>query len=526
MGPAIVSSVTRTGDTLPARLDAICRARADAVALIDGVQRLTFAEARGLIERVAGHLGSLGVGPGSVVSWQLPNWWEAAVLHHAVLRAGGIPNPLNPAFRAHELRHIVAEARPHILAVPETWRGFDHIGMAKELRQTWGMRYLVVRGRSCTTMRFEDLIEQPAPAEPPPAPPDPGAHALLLYTSGTTSRPKGVQHTHRGLLAEIDTFPEIHGVTPEDRYLGAPPVAHIAGLVYGFLVPFALGTSTALLDRWDPAAALALIARERVTFMTGPPTFLQTLADHPDAGTVDVSSFRLFSTGGASIPTDVIRRAAATLGCVVKRAYGSTEMPTLTATMLEDDERARLETDGRAIGDAEIRIVRTDGAPVAPGEEGEIWARGPELFTGYRDAGLDAEAFTADGWYRTGDLGTLDLEGLLRVTGRIADIIIRGGENIAAKEIEDLLLEHPAVSEAAVFGLPDERLGERVCAIVSVRDGAAFDETVMLEHLRAAGIATHKLPERLEARDEPLPKTESGKIRKAELRAALIDAPS
>jgi len=380
------------------------------------------------------------------------------------------------------------------------------------------MRYLIVRGEACSTLDLEPLIATPPPADPPPLPDDPDALALLLYTSGTTSMPKGVQHTHRSLLNEITSFHEIHRLTPADRYLGAPPVAHIAGLVYGILTPFVLGTSTAFLDRWDPAAALSLIERERVTFMTGPPTFLQTMGEHPDALMRDVSSFRLFSTGGASIPTEVIRRAGARLGCVVKRAYGSTEAPTLTATLLDDDERARLETDGRVIGGNELRLVAPDGSPVPAGEAGEILARGPELFVGYRGPGVDA--FDAEGWFHTGDLGTIDDAGLLRVVGRLKDIIIRGGENISTKEIEDLLLEHPAVAEAAVFGTPDERLGERVCAVVALRDGESFTFDAMIEHLD--GLAKHKRPERLEVWHEPLPKTDSGKVLKSALRDVVL----
>lgn len=498
-------------DTLPARLDAVCAQHADRTAIIDGATRLTFGEIADLVGRVAGHLHAIGIRPGQVVSWQLPNWWEAAILHHAVLRVGAIPNPLNPAFRARELRHILAEARPSLLAAPFSWRGFDHVALAKEMRDTVGMRYLIVRGEACSTLDLEPLITSPSPADAPPAPTDPDAIALLLYTSGTTSLPKGVQHTHRALLAEIASFREIHDLSPSDRYLGAPPVAHIAGLVYGILTPFVLGTSSVFLDRWDPAAALELIERQRATFMTGPPTFLQTMGEHLDAARRDLSSFRLYSTGGASIPTEVIRDAGARLDCVVKRAYGSTEAPTVTATRLDDDERARLESDGRPIGGNEVRIDPS----------GEIWVRGPELFTGYRNQGLPS--FDENGWFHTGDLGFVDDDGLLHVVGRLKDIIIRGGENIAAKEIEDLLLEHPSVAEVAVFGMPDERLGERVCAVVSVRDGAGFTFEEMLGHLD--GIARHKMPERLVVRDAPLPKTESGKILKDQLRAEVLAQP-
>jgi cyclohexanecarboxylate-CoA ligase len=287
------------------------------------------------------------------------------------------------------------------------------------------------------------------------------------------------------------------------------------------LTPFVLGTSTVLMDRWEPARALGLIEVERATFQTGPPTFLQTLASDPRAATADLSSFRLFSTGGANIPTDAARAAAARLGCALKRAYGSTEVPTLTATSMDDDERARTETDGRAIGGAEVRIVKTDGTDAPTGGEGEIWGRAPEMFIGYRDPAFDQTTMTADGWFRTGDLGVLDADGFLRVTGRLKDIIIRGGENISAQEIEDLLASHPALTDVAIIGEPDERLGERVCAVVVVAEGATMALADAVDYLRAHSIATHKLPERLEVVPS-LPKTASGKVAKGELRKRLF----
>jgi cyclohexanecarboxylate-CoA ligase len=247
---------------------------------------------------------------------------------------------------------------------------------------------------------------------------------------------------------------------------------------------------------------------------------LQTLADHPDVERRDLSSFRLFSTGGANIPAEPIRTAEKRLGCVVKRAYGSTEVPTLTATAFDDPDDLRLETDGLAIGAAEMRVVGADGRDVSMGDEGEIWARSPEVFLGYRNPSLDEDAFDPEGWYRTGDLGRIDEGGYLRVTGRLKDVIIRGGENISVKEIEDLLAEHPSVGDVAVVGVPDPLLGERACAVVAVKRGATFTFDDMVGFLEAREIARQKIPERLEVRSR-LPKTASGKVLKSELRAGL-----
>ncbi len=508
-------------ETLPARFSSVCGAASRRVALVDGATSLTFRDVAERVERVAGHLGSLGIGPGDVVSWQLPNWWEAAVLHHAALRIGALPNPLNLIFRGRELRFVLGQIRPAMLVVPQRFRRFDHAALARTLADEGLVeRVAVVRGEHEGAESLDAWLAEPSPREIAAPLQRPSDSALVLYTSGTTSNPKGVLHSHETLLYELDSLREVHQITTNDCYLGGSPVTHIAGLVYGLLMPFALGTRTALLDRWDAGRALQLIERERATFMTGAPTFLQTLAGHPDAARRDLSSFRLFSTGGANIPTEPIRLAEQKLGCTVKRAYGSTEVPTLTATAFDDPDELRLGTDGRAIGAAEMRIV-SDGRDLAPGDEGEIWTRSPEVFIGYRDPALDAEAFDDEGWFRTGDLGRVDADGYLHVTGRLKDVIIRGGENISVKEIEDLLAEHPAVADVAVVGMPDPVLGERACAFVVPRRGAeALTFAEMVSFLEAREIARQKIPEKLVVRSR-LPKTASGKVLKTALRADL-----
>jgi len=506
-------------ETLPARAAAVASSAGELPAIVDGERRVGFAEAHTLIERLAGHLTLLGVDPGDVVSWQLPNWWEAAIVHQAILRVGAIPNPINPIFRARELRYVLAEARPRVLFVPQAFRRFDHAALGKRLQDEKLVEHLViVRGEIMSAFGLGELFEEPDVSAPTPLsrPSDP---ALLLYTSGTTSNPKGVLHSHETLLYEIDSLRTVHAITPSDCYLGGSPVTHIAGLVYGLLMPFALGTRTALLERWDAGRALELIASERATFQTGAPTFLQTLAEHPNASKADLSSFRLFSTGGASISTEMIRAAERKLGCTVKRAYGSTEVPTLTATAFEDPEGLRLGTDGRAIDAAEMRIVSPDGLDVEAGGEGEIWARSPEVFIGYRNVALNDGCFAGE-WFRTGDLGRVDAEGFLHVTGRLKDIIIRGGENISVKEIEDLLAEHPAVADVAIVGMPDPVLGERACAFVAPRKGASLSFEEMTSYLESREIARQKIPERLEVRAK-LPKTTSGKVLKQALRTDL-----
>jgi cyclohexanecarboxylate-CoA ligase len=510
-----------TRETLPTRFAAVTASAGERTALVDDGRVLAFEQAHALVERLAGHLVSLGVGPGDVVSWQLPNWWESAIVHHAILRLGAIPNPLNMIFRGRELRFVLAEAKPAVLIVPRIFRRFDHAALATRLLREGLTRHVIVaRGEAPGCRALDEYMDTPATAEAPAPLIRPSDAALLLYTSGTTSDPKGVLHSHETLLYEVDSLRAVHRLTRDDRYLGGSPVTHIAGLVYGTLMPFALGTSTAMLDRWDAGRALELIERERCTFQTGAPTFLQALADHPERARRDRASFRLFSTGGANISTELVRAAESALGCAVKRAYGSTEVPTLTATAFDDPDEVRLGTDGRAIGPAELRIVSAEGRDVAAGEEGEIWARSPEVFLGYRNVALDAECFTDDGWYRSGDLGRVDQSGSLRVTGRLKDVIIRGGENISVKEVEDLLAEHPAVADVAVVGMPDPLLGERACAFVATRKGATLSFEEMVSYLDGREIARQKIPERLVIRAR-LPKTASGKVLKPALRAEL-----
>jgi cyclohexanecarboxylate-CoA ligase len=340
---------------------------------------------------------------------------------------------------------------------------------------------------------------------------------MLMYTSGTTAEPKGVLHTHNTLLAEVRSLARIHALTPADRTLMPSPLTHISGVIHAICTPAVTGTSAVLMERWDAAAALALLAHERVTYMVGAPTFLQDLADHPARAAHDLGALRLFSCGGAAVSAALIRHARATLGCVAKRVYGSTEFPTITTTDAADAATMGIESEGRVIAPAELRIVDADGAALPPDREGEVQARGPDCCVGYADAALNADAFTADGWFRSGDLGTLDAAGYLRITGRLKEIVIRKGEKFSVRELEEAIARHPAVAEAAVVALPDQTTGERACAVVTVRPGAALTLAELAAFLLAAGLAKQKLPEQLELL-AALPRTDSGKIHRAALR--------
>jgi cyclohexanecarboxylate-CoA ligase len=492
-------------------------------AIIESGAPTSFATLVVAAERLAGGLTTLGVETGDVVSLQLPNWTETVVVLLACARLGAIANPILPVYGPREISFILREAGSRLLFVPGRYRNVDHRALVRDLRADLPRlaHVVVVRDEARADEHpYGALAGAEVVATPPPG--DAEAIALLLYTSGTTAAPKGVLHSHETLLAEARSLGPAHGLDASDVVLMPSPLTHISGIAHAFLFPAVAGTTAVLMDRWDATEGLRLIAAHGVTYMVGAPTFLRDLSDHPAISRHDISSLRLFSCGGADVDAMLVQRAAARLGCVVKRAYGSTEFPTITTTGPGDPPERRADSDGRPIGGAEMRIVDEDGAPVAVGQAGEILARGPECFLGYLDARLNGEVFTADGWFRTGDLGTVDASGYLRITGRQKDIIIRKGENISARELEELIATHAAVAEVAVVAVPDAATGEIACAVIRPRPGMGRPSLAeIVAHLSATGLSRRKLPERLEIVDD-FPRTASGKILKRALRDRLL----
>jgi acyl-CoA synthetase (AMP-forming)/AMP-acid ligase II len=338
--------------------------------------------------------------------------------------------------------------------------------------------------------------------------------AMLVYTSGTTSQPKGVQHSHRSLLAEV--FSQVmarDGGTI--RQLALFPAGHVAGLL-GLLRVLVHGCVTVVLEIWDPVQAAELVDRYALTYGVGAPVQLVGLLDEQARGAATLATLTEFMTGAASVPPALVVRADAA-GIRAYRCYGSSEHPTISSGTVEDPLAKRAGTDGAVLPGNQVRLVDDDGSDVPPGAEGEIVSRGPELFLGYTDPVLDADAFLPGRWFRTGDIGRLDADGYLTITDRKKDIIIRGGENISSKEVEDVLTEHPAVLDAAAIGLPDERLGERVCAVVVLAPGVPLSLEEVRAHFVSAGLARQKTPERIEVVAE-LPRTPAGKVQKFVLR--------
>jgi cyclohexanecarboxylate-CoA ligase len=501
---------------------AAARSHPDRVAFVDRGRCWTFAEVERLVDRAARLLWSLGVRPGEAVSWQLPNWLEGVVIHQAALRVGAVSNPIVAIYREREVGFILKQAGSRVFFAPASFRRFDHVAMADRLRPDLpALQHVVVGGDEAPagSLSFDSLMaedREPVPDLERSA----NDVALLLYTSGTTSDPKGALHTHNTLDYENRSIVDLFGLTEDDVVFMPSPITHITGLLYGAQLPFMLPATVVLQDIWDTDAAVALIDQHGCTFSVGATPFLHGIVTRTSDRQAGATPLRVFACGGADVPPDLIRRATTRLGGFVTRVYGSTEYPTALSGAPGDPLEKCAGTDGRPIADAEARVVTAHDRIAGPGVEGELQVHGPELFLGYLDERLNVDSFTADGWFKTGDLAAVDEDGFVQITGRKKDIIIRGGENISAKEIEDLVFEHPKVAEVSVVGMPDPVLVERICAFVVPREGEHLELDELVEFLRSHGIANQKLPERLVVQLQ-LPKTASGKIQKFRLRDQL-----
>lgn len=474
--------------------------------------------------RVAAGLAALGVAPGEVIVYQVPNWAEAIVALWAGFHLGCVMVPIVHFYGAREVEFICSQVGASTLVTVDRFGLTDHAAnLAGFRRRLAALRHVVVvpSGEPGETIDgavpFESLLaHEPVAGHPPVESDDP---AMIGYTSGTTALPKGVIHSHRSLLCEVRQLSTMRGVG-ENPVLMASPVAHMTGMLGVVLGPLHRGIDLHLMDGWNPGEALRIMLAARVSSGAGATIFLTSLLDHPDFSPAHAALMDRVGLGGARVPAAVAERAEA-MGIKVTRSYGSTEHPSITGAGADADQWQRNHTDGRPSAGVEIRLVRPDGRPAAPGEEGEIFSRGPDQCVGYTDPALTAATFDADGWYRTGDVGVVDADGYLTITDRIGDLIIRGGLNISAAEIEEILATHPSCAECAVVAAPDERLGERACAFVRLRPGAApLDLAEVQAHLAASGLPKQKWVEDVRVVDE-FPRTPSGKIRKVELRNSL-----
>jgi acyl-CoA synthetase (AMP-forming)/AMP-acid ligase II len=472
------------------------------IALIDGACEI---DCRTLYEQSSALAQALltRMPAGSVVSMMLPNWHEAAIIYLATTMAGMVVNPILPSLRDRELLFILNDADSRMIFVPSVFARHDYEAMLDRIVDQMHSppEVVVVRGGN------------PLPAGDPPAVElptlDPDAVRMILYTSGTTGRPKGVLHSHNSMHALICQIRDYWQVQPGDRFLVPSPIAHIGGSIYAFECPLLLGTSAVLMERWNAGDAIDLIESKRCTHIAGATPFLEQMLVAAEHAGTRLPELKLFICGGASVSPSLIRRAADYFArAVVTRVYGSTEVPVTTVGAPHDPDHAA-DTDGRA-GLAQLTLD----------DRGEIHARGPQMLVGYLHPEDGAGLFDDDGYFRTGDLGRWVDDDYLVVTGRVKDIIIRNGENIAPTELEDLLIDHPDIAEIAVVGLPDTRTGERACAVIVPTDQARPDVASLRSFLQDHGVATFKAPEQVVIWEQ-LPRNDAGKVLKHQIQAAL-----
>jgi acyl-CoA synthetase (AMP-forming)/AMP-acid ligase II len=491
-------------------------------------RRMTFHEFKEAARRTAAGLCELGVGVGSVVSWILPTGIDTFVFMAALSRLSAIQNPIVPIYREREIDHIVTEARVEKMFVTPSWRGVDFLTMARSIAKSHD-------GSPDVHIIEGQLIEgDPDLLAPFSPPPEDGRAPVrwMFYTSGSTGRPKGACHTDVGLAAVARGMVDHLAMTPADRSGLAFPVAHIGGLVNLFAALIS-GAAYILIEVFEPVRSVAVLRREGVT-MAGSGTafhlgYLDVQRSQPDDPIFPL--LRCCPGGGAPKPPTLHAEVKRHLGGVgILSGWGLTEAPVLTMGRPTDPDDKLATTEGRPLPGVELRVVLSDGNEAEVGQSGELRVRAPQVMVGYVDSSSDSQAFDERGFLRTGDLGVVDPEGFVTVTGRLKDVVIRNGENVSAAEVEELLRLFSGVADAVVIGLPDERTGERVCAVFELQpDADAPVLEAIAEHLRTQGLRPHAWPEQLEV-VAALPRTVAGKVDKSDLIARFTrpsdDVPS
>lgn len=478
-------------------------------------RRLTYKELDNLADRAATSLLRLGIGRGDVVTVQLPNWWEFVVAAFACAKIGAVMNPVMPILRERELTYILNFCNTKVFIVPKTYRGFDYAAMAHGMRGDLPdlKQIIVVDGEGDSSFERMLLATEPGPL---PSRASPDDMSVLMFTSGTTGEPKGVIHTSNSLIACSKALTTRFGLDSSDVLLVASPVGHMTGYAAIVLLAVYLGGTMVLQDVWDAKHGVDLMSQEGVTYTAASTPFLSDICEAVKAGAPRPQSLRSFLCGGAPIPSVLIERAAKELDLKVCSLWGMTEV--LSGTLTEPSRVAEksASTDGRPQDGMEVNIVDFDGQPLPAGESGRLLVRGSQMFKGYYKR-PDLPTFDGEGWFDSGDLAYMDADGYIRISGRVKDILIRGGENVPVAEIENLLYKHPSVAAVAVVGYPDARLGERGCAFVVPRPGTEIDLASVQDYLRDARMAKQFWPERVEIVAE-LPRTASGKIQKFRLK--------
>ena len=485
-------------------------------------RELSWSEIASEADSLAARLLSLGVAPGEAVASQLPNRPEFVQIALATLRIGAVCEPLMPIFRERELEFMLRESKARVLFVPAQFRGHDYASMAAALRSALpNLEHVVV---------LEDgpvSAHGPAPIDAPR--PTPDGIAQLLFTSGTSGEPKGVLHRHDSLMRAADVHIRHFSLGSDDVVYVPSPLAHQTGFLYGMWIALRLGVPQLLQEAWNAEQGMRAMRDFGATFVQAATPFLSDLVSAVREGAEPPTNLRTFVATGAAIPRDLARESREALGAEVGGAWGTTESCLGTAFAPGGPPEHAWSTDGRALEGVRLRVVDDDGASLPSGREGNFEVDTGCMFEGYLDRPeLTAEAITPDGYYRTGDLAQIDAAGHVRITGRVKDIINRGGEKVPVAEIEQLLYLHPAVRELAIVAMPDARLGERACAFVVLADGAELELADVQQHLDSHRVSKTYWPERLELADR-LPRTPSGKVQKyllRELARAAVEAPA
>lgn len=515
-------------------LDACVQSVPDKVALtavqVDGgaITSFTYRELATMADRIAVGLSRLGVGRNDVVSCQLPNWWQFTLTYLACSRIGAVMNPLMHIFREHELSFMLKHGAAKVMIAPKVFRGFDYEQMVTALQPTLpDLQHVVIVGGSAANS-FEALLSGPQWEQEPDARdilsrhrPGPDDITQMIYTSGTTGEPKGVMHSANTTMGNIIPYAARLHLGSDDVILMASPMSHQTGFMYGLMMPIMLKASAVLQDIWEPKKAVQLIREHGVTFTMASTPFLTDLARTVTESGSAVPTLRIFLCAGAPIPGPLVEQARQAMGTKIVSAWGMTENGAVTLTKLDDADERSVNSDGCPLPGVEVKVVDFDGAALPSGVPGKLLLRSCSNFGGYLHR-PQFNATDAEGWFDTGDLASVDAQGYIRITGRSKDVIIRGGENIPVVEIETMLYRHPAINTVVIVAYPDERLGERACAIVVPKPGQSVDLPSIVDFLKAQKVAIQYIPERLIVR-EMMPATPTGKIQKFKLRQMLID---
>jgi len=512
-GDRLVRCFAQRPAHLNALLEPALREHASATALVSGGRRLTYGELDQLSRRVAAGLADAGIASGERIALYTGNCAEFVITTLAAWRIGAIVVPLNPRNSRDELAYMLGQCQASAIVFESAYA--DRV---PEPQAVPGLKHRYAIGTPCRdALPFTVLTDTPAHAPGmAAAAPAEEATAVILYTSGTTGRPKGAMLTHLNLIHSVLHFEHAMALSPGERSLLAVPISHVTGLVAILLPMLRLGGAVVMLRDFKAADFLALAARERITHTLVVPAIYNLILRNPEFGSHDLSAWRIGAFGGAPMPAATIEELAAKLpGLIPVNAYGATETTSPATAMPLGLQAAHLDSVGRVLPCADIRVMDDAGVEVAPGSAGELWIGGAMVVPGYWDnSAATAREFIA-GYWKSGDIGSVDAQGYVRVFDRKKDMINRGGYKVYSVEVENVLLAHPAVLEAALIGVPDPVLGEKTHAHIVA--SAPLDADAVRSHV-AAQLADYKTPDFVSFRSEPLPRNPNGKVLKRLLR--------